>query len=142
MRLFNKSQNNFNSMIKKLSQDVVNLYTNEIQTSFEQITELERQVLVTYLFGMFDGFRQNNKIDITPGQMAINISDILVSVFKYSKSQAESFVNETIDNLQSNNPQNTSYVIIHRGLEGYYTWSNSKDKVIKDIIQIVSLLKK
>lgn len=142
MRLFNKSQNNFNSMIKKLSQDVVNLYTNETQTSFEQITELERQVLVTYLFGMFDGLRQNNKIDIIPDQMAINISDILASVFKYPKNQAESFVNEMIDNLQSNNPQNTSYVIIHRGLEGYYTWNNSKDKVIKDIMQIVSLLKK
>jgi len=145
MGLFNKTkekQNNFNEIIKKLSQDVVNLYINEVKSSFEKITELERQILATYLFGMFDGVRQNNNIDITPNQMAINISDILVSVFKYSKDQAEIFVEELIDNLQSNNPQNTSYAIIHRGLEGYYTWGNSKDKVIKDIIEIVSLLKR
>ncbi len=145
MGLFNKSkkkQISFNGMIKELSQDVLNLYTNEMEISFEEITELERQILATYLFGMFDGIRQNNSIDITPNQMAINISDILVSVFKYSKNQAESFVDEMIDSLQSNNPQNTSYAIIHRGLEGYYTWGNSKDKVIKDIIQIVKLLKR
>ncbi len=145
MKLFNKSkekQNNFNDIIKELSQDVVYLYINEIKSSFEQITELERQILATYLFGMFDGVRQNNNIDITPNQMAENVSDILVSVFKYSKSQAEVFINEMVDSLQSNNSQNTSYAIIHRGLEGYYTWGKNKDKVIKDIIQIVSLLKK
>ncbi len=143
MRLFNKSkENNFNDIIKELSQDVLNLYLNEIKSSFEQITELERQILATYLFGMFDGVRQNNNIDITPNQIAINISDILVSVFRYSKNQAESFVNEMIEDLQSNNSKNTSYAIIHRGLEGYYNWDNSKDKVIKDIIQIVNLFKK
>ncbi len=145
MKLFNKSngkQNNFNDIIMELSQDVVYLYINEIKSSFEQITELERQILATYLFGMFDGVRQNNNIDITPNQMAENVSDILVSVFKYSKSQAEVFVNEMIGDLQSNDSQNTSYTIIHRGLEGYYTWGKNKDKVIKDIIQIVNLLKK
>ncbi len=145
MRLFNRSkekQNNFNDMIQELSRDVVNLYINEVKSSFEQITELERQILATYLFGMFDGLRQKNNIDITPNQMAINISDILVTVFKYSENQAISFVDEMINNLQSNNPQNTSYAIIHRGLEGYYTWDSSKNKVIKEIIQIVSLLKR
>ncbi len=144
MKLFNKLKNkqiNFNDMIKKLAQEVVNSYTKETQLSFDQITELERQILATYLFGMFDGLRQNNNINITPNQMAINISDVLVSVFKYSQNQAESFVNEMITNLQSNNPRNTSYAIIHRGLEGYYTWNNSQDQVIKDIIEIVTLLK-
>ncbi len=144
MKLFNKSKNkqsNFNDMIKKLAQEVVNSYTKETQSSFDQITELERQILATYLFGMFDGLRQNNNINITPNQMAINISDVLVSVFKYSKNQAESFVNEMITSLQSNNPRNTSYAIIHRGLEGYYTWDSSKEQVIKDIMEIVTLLK-
>lgn len=143
MGLFNKSKgDNFNNIIKELSQDVLNLYLNEIKSSFEQITELERQILATYLFGMFDGVRQNNNLDITPNQIVINISDILVSVFRYSKKQAESFVNGVIEDLQSDNPQNTSCAIIHRGLEGYYTWGKNKDKVIKDIIQIVDLLKK
>ncbi len=143
MKLFYKSkENKFNCIIKKLSEDVLSLYLKEMDLSFEQITELERQILATYLFGMFDGVRQNNHFDITPNQIAIDISDILISVFRYSKSQAESFIDEKIEDLQSSNPQNTSYAIIHRGLEGYFIWSESREKVIQDIIQIVNLLKR
>lgn len=143
MGLFDKlksKQDNFSKMITELSHEVITLYSDKVKVPFKQTTELERQVLAIYLFGMFDGLRQDKKVQIVPEQIVSDISNVLVNIFNYSNTQAETFVNEMIINLQSNNLQNTYYAIIHRGLDGYYAWNNSKDKVIEDIIKVINLL--
>lgn len=145
MGLFDKfktRKSDFSNIITELAQEIITLYLAEVGVSLEKTSELERQVLAVYLFGMFDGLRQDKKIQIAPEQMVNDISNVLVTLFNYSQSQTETFVNEMINNLQSNDSQNTHYAIIHRGLSGYFAWNDNKDKVIEDIIQIISLLKR
>lgn len=144
MGLFGRRKSNeadFNTKIKEMAREFVDLYTKTAGVPFDKTTELEKQILATYSFGMIDGLRQNEKINITPNQVGDGIVDVLVSVFKYSAAQADSFFNSMVLDLQSGDPRNTSYAIIHRGLDGYFGWQKNKDAVVRDILQIVNLLK-
>lgn len=61
--------------------------------------------------------------------------------FQYSKEQAEQFLNNISYNLQSKDSHNTEYVIIHKGLDGYFKWKNDdKSDVINDACQNIDRL--
>ena len=146
MGLFDKFKNrgnNFETACKKMGTEFVDLYLNETNSLFENITELERQILAIYFFGMVDGLRQNLDVDSSTNEVAKTVINLFNDVFKYSEEQSEAFFDSIIGNLQSNDPQNTQYAIIHRGLNGYYAWSkNNKKDVIKDVAQIYGMLNK
>lgn len=145
MGLFNKAKkenNSFQSMGKTMGNELIELYGKEINLSFEKTTELERQVLAVYFFGMSNGLMQNLKLKNSQMEIAEMIKNNLVDVFNYSNEQAQQFLDSMISDLQSKNPQNTQYVIIHRGLEGYFAWEKGqKSNVIKDVCQIINALK-
>lgn len=70
------------------------------------------------------------------------IKNNLIDVFRYSDEQARQFLDIMIQDLQSKNANNTQYVIIHRGLDGYFAWEKGqKSLVIKDVGQIIDVLK-
>lgn len=147
MGLFDKfkkkeNSNNFNTLCEELGAQFLELYLKETNISFENISELERQVTAVYFFGMADVLRQKTALGSNANEIALIIMNTLVNVFKYSKDQAEQFFDSMIENLQSKDPNNTQYVIIHRGVDGYFAWEKGeKINVIKDVCQIVNLLK-
>lgn len=145
MGLFSKAKkenNSFQSMSKTMGNELIELYGKEINLSFEKTTELERQVLAVYFFGMSNGLMQSLKLNNSPMEIAEMIKNNLVDVFNYSNEQAQQFLDSMISDLQSKDPQNTQYVIIHRGLEGYFAWEKGqKGNVIKDVCQIINALK-
>lgn len=138
-----KTENNdFQSLGKAMGDELIGLYSKEIHMPFENTTELERQVLAVYFFGMSNGLMQHLKLKNTPMEVAEIIKNNLVDVFKYSNEQAQQFLDTMISDLQSQDPNNTQYVIIHRGLDGYFAWEKGqKSNVIKDVCQIMGVLK-
>lgn len=142
--LFFKNKDNESNFIKigeEIGQEVIKLYCQKKDVSFDNTSELERQIISIYLFGLLDGIRQNKYSDLTPVQVKKCLSHILESVLGYSLNQANDFTENMISNLQNGNPQNTIYAIIHRGLDGYFMWiKNKKDEVVNDIYSIVGLL--
>lgn len=135
------NESNFIKIGEEIGQEIINLYCQKRDISFDNTSELERQIISIYLFGLLDGIRQDKYLDLTPIQVKKCLSHILENVLSYSLDQANDFTENMISNLQSSDPQNTIYAIIHRGLEGYFVWIKSKkDKVINDIYSIVDLL--
>lgn len=146
MGLFDKFKKNENDIFKSLcletGTEFFELYLKQTNITFETVSELERQILSVYFFGMSDALRQNKAVSNSPDEIALTIINTLVSVFKYSQGQAEQFFYGMIDALQSKDPQNTQYVIIHRGVDGYFAWEKGdKINVIKDVCQIINILK-
>ena len=140
---FKGKGNDFQTACKIMGTEFLELYLNETNSLFENITELERQILAVYFFGMSDGLRQDLATNSNVNEIANIIINIMIKDFKYSKEQAEQFFDKMINNLQSNNPNNTHYAIIHNGLDGYFKWQkNNKNEVINDICKIIDILKK
>ena len=144
MGVFKKSKNNnFELICGKMANELISLYNKNKGIPFENISELERQILAVYFFGMSDGLRQDLATNSNVNEIANIIINIMIKDFKYSKEQAEQFFDKMINNLQSNNPNNTHYAIIHNGLDGYFKWQkNNKNEVINDICKIIDILKK
>lgn len=137
-----KKDNDFKTICEEMGKEFLELYLKETNTLLENISELERQVLSVYFFGMSDALRQSKTTDSNANEIALIIMNTLVNVFKYSKDQSEQFFYSMIENLQSKDSKNTHYAIIHRGVEGYFAWEKGeKISVIKDVCQIVNLLK-
>ena len=138
---FKKENNDFPAASKAMGNELIGLYSKEVNLPFENTTELERQVLAVYFFGMSNGMMQQMKLKNTPDEIAEIIKNNLVDVFGYSSEQARQFFDNMVSDLQSKDPQNTQYVIIHRGLEGYFAWEKGqKVNVIKDVSQIIGAL--
>ena len=107
------------------------------------MSELERQILAVYFFGMADGLRQANFTNESVDKITKTIINVLIKEFKYSENQARQFLDSIIYDLQSKDSNNTQYVIIHKGLDGYFKWkSGNKNDVIKNVCQIINKLNK
>ena len=88
MGLFDKfrmKENNFETACKKMGAEFVELYLNETNSLFDNISELERQVLAIYCFGMVDGLRQNSDVGSSTNEVSEIITGLFIDVFKYSK---------------------------------------------------------
>src|SRR5712691_10658292 len=83
---------------------------------FEASTELRRQLLASYCFGMlFAGGRLNK---LTPPDVHALTIAVLLDVFKYSQHQAVAFAEDLIQSSSGRgNP--TTNAVIHRGIDGY-----------------------
>lgn len=140
---FKKKENDcFKSLCLETCTEFLDLYLKETDITFEDISELERQILSVYFFGMSDALRQSKAVNNSPDEISLTIINTLVSVFRYSQEQAEQFFYGMINALQSKDSQNTQYVIIHRGVDGYFAWEKGdKITVIKDVCQIINVLK-
>ena len=146
MRLFDKfkkTNNDYELICNKMGAELVALYLQEKGIAFETMSELERQVLAVYFFGMADGLRQDISANEDADKMAKTVINVLMKEFKYSENQARQFFNSIVDDLQSKDPTNTQYVIIHKGLDGYFKWKNgNKNDVIANVCQILDILNK
>lgn len=139
---FKKVDSTFEILSKTMGEEFIRLYSKERNTSFEETTELERQILAVYFFGMSNGLIQHLKLEKSLLEITEIMKKNLVDVLRYSNEQAKDFLENMIENLQSKDPKNTQYVIIHRGLDGYFSWEKGqKENVIQDVCQIVNALK-
>lgn len=109
-----------------------------IGKKFEDTTELERQVLAAFSFGMVYAIVVEKELDTL--QIHPVSSAMLIEVFHYSEDQAEDFTQELI-NSTDEEYHPVMYSIIHRGIEGYHQYeSNQKRKLKKNILEVLEIV--
>jgi len=101
-------------------------------TAFEEATELQRQLLASFSFGMLFVTGQLNKL-ASPEFHALSIC-LLLDVFKYSEHQAVSFAEDLI--LSSSGRGNpTINAVIHRGIDGHRQWGGRLRSELKSNLE-------
>jgi Immunity protein 48 len=105
---------------------------------FESTTELQRQLLASFAFGMTFAIGQIEHL--TPPEVhALSIS-MLMDAFKYSAQQAGAFSSHLIE-CASGRSNPTIQAIIHRGIEGHRQWSSGQtaelSKNVKSVFQAI-----
>ena len=106
---------------------------------FAHSTELQRQVLATFAFGMVYHLAQLRTL--TPAEVhALSIA-MLMDVFRYSDHQAVSFTDQLISVSADATIHATMNAIIHRGIDGYELWVKDDQVALQDnIAEIFSSL--
>jgi hypothetical protein len=97
---------------------------DSIGVPFEQTTELERQVVATFAFGMV--FAAGQAQQLSPPQVHALSVCVLIDAFGYSDHQAADFANHLIAVSSDATLQPVMNAIIHRGIDGHRQWQ-SKD---------------
>ncbi len=96
---------------------------------FERTTELQRQILASFAFGMVFAVGQTNRLS-PPEVHALAIS-CLMDVFKYADHQAVAFSSDLIAHTSSNDPDDTHQAIIHRGIDGHQLWQEKQTEQLR-----------
>jgi hypothetical protein len=105
---------------------------------FESTTELQRQMLASFAFGMTFALGQTEHL--TPPEVHALSITMLMDAFKYSGHQATAFSSRLIESAEGRgNP--TIQAIIHRGIDGHLQWSSRQtaelSKNINSVFQAV-----
>jgi hypothetical protein len=91
-----------------------------IGVPFEQTSELQRQVLAAFAFGMI--FAEGNLKGLRPPEVHALVILCLTDVFKYAAHQAAPFGADLISAASTNSRNRTTNAIIHRGIDGHRQW--------------------
>ena len=127
--------------MKALRSSVANMCADLVASvgiPFESTTELQRQVLASFAFGMTFAIGQTEHL--TPPEVHALSITMLMDAFKYSAEQAGAFSSRLIESAGGRgNP--TIHAIIHRGIEGHRQWSSGEtaefSKNINSVLQDV-----
>lgn len=100
----------------------------------ESASELERQVVASFAFGMMFAVTQIEHL--TPPQVhALSIA-MLIDAFQFTEEEAAAFANHMIESAEGGgNP--TIRAIIHRGIDGHLQWTSSRMQEFKNNINSV-----
>ena len=96
-----------------------------IEVPFEETTELERQVVATFVFGMQQA--AGMIACASPAELYSATTAFLEASFRYSRAQAVAFADSLVEAASgTGNP--LSNAIVHRGIDGHLQWIR-RDKV-------------
>lgn len=138
---FRSNSSDFTEDIKRICGEILNLYLKKTENEYNGLSELERQVLAVYCFGVADGIRQNKYSRLSNMDINAGIINLYESVFGYSENQGEDLFDLIVDALQSGDPKNTHLAIVHQGLDGYFMWEDDqREDVAENIHRIVEIL--
>jgi hypothetical protein len=88
-----------------------------IAIPFENTSELQRQVLAAFSFGMVFAVGQVHRL--SPAEVHALGLCLLSDVFRYSPEQSAAFAAELISAASDRSVQPTTNAIIHRGIDGH-----------------------
>ncbi|MGG3889853.1 Imm48 family immunity protein [Metabacillus fastidiosus] len=120
--------------ITKISKELFNL----IEKKFEETTELERQVLSAFCFGMVNVIVPLKDLPFL--QTHAVTAALLINVFKYSEDQTEDFVQELL-NSTDEDYHPVIFSIICRGTDGYNQYVNEQiDDLKENILEVLKIV--
>lgn len=141
MPLEKENKMEFVQAMQEMGNEIVRRYTEKKADTVQGLSELEKQVLFVYLFGMANGVIQEKFANISPVEVETGMIAVMMTVFGVTFLDAQAFVASILKDVQSRNPENTVYAIVHQGLEGYFAWEKEqKEEVITDIERILEIL--
>jgi hypothetical protein len=96
---------------------------------FERTTELQRQVLAAFAFGMtFAAARAAGRTQPEVHALALGS---LVEVFGYSPAQSAAFCQLLIDASANPSEHDTMNALIHRGIDGHLQWAQGRSDELR-----------
>ena len=104
-----------------------------LEMRFEDTTELQRQLLAAFSFGMLTKMSQVKKLPIE--QAYQNSRSMLIDVFHYGEDQAFEFTSFLIDVASERSVHSTIHVVINRGMLGYVQLMENKNLELKNNIE-------
>ena len=124
--------------LRRQSAEMADELFSVVGIPFEETTELQRQLLGAFGFGMLFAVGQLNKL--TPPEVHALSVCLLMDVFKYSDHQATAFAEGLIESSRGRgNP--TINAVIHRGIDGHWQWKEGLTSDLKrnleDIFRVV-----
>jgi hypothetical protein len=124
--------------LRGLSAEMAQELFSVVGIPFEKTTELQRQLLAAFSFGMLFALGRLNKL--TPLEIHTLSICLLMDAFKYSDRQATAFAEDLIESASSRgNP--TTNAVIHRGIDGHRQWEKGLTPDLKrnleDIFRVV-----
>lgn len=96
---------------------------------FAQTSELQRQILACFVFGMI--FAEGQIRRLSPPDVHALVVCSLIKTFKYSAEQAGAFSTDLIQHSLSKDPNNTHKAIMHRGIDGHRQWQTGQSAQLK-----------
>lgn len=91
---------------------------------FEQTSELQRQLLATFAFGLICAVGQLNRL--SPPEVHALVISCLMDVFRYADHQAVAFAEDLITAASDSEYHRTKNAIMHRGIDGHRQWQKGK----------------
>jgi len=105
---------------------------------FETTSELQRQVIASFVFGMT--YCEGQSESLSPPETHALVLTVLLDVFKYSDHQATAFAKELIDSSGADG-NSTINAIIHRGIDGHAQWKKGHYPELKaNLAEVLKLL--
>jgi hypothetical protein len=95
---------------------------------FSKTSELQRQLLACFSFGMI--YAEGQTLKLTPPEVHSLVICCLIDTFKYSDAQAAAFSEHLIQCASNSKLNATMTAIIHRGIDGHYQHLN------KNLVQL------
>ncbi len=127
-----------------MKDSIVNEVMEMVDTFLSLVTidledELDRQLAAAYIFGMLNGTAQ--KESLTPEDVQVLMVCIGIDKLAYSEEVAYQMTQFVIDATDEEfHP--TVNAIIHRGLEGYFLYSDQEfDALSEDFNEVVQVVK-
>ena len=105
--------------LRRQSVEMADDLLSVLEIPFEETTELQRQLLASFSFGMLFVIGQINKL--TGSEIHALTICLLLDVFKYSDHQAVRFADDLIE-AGSGRGNPTTNAVIHRGIDGHRQW--------------------
>lgn len=140
---FESNSSDFTEDIKNICGEILNLYLKKTGNDYRALSELERQVLAVYGFGVADGIRQNKYGRLSNKDINAGIINLYGSFFGYSENQSAELFDTIVDAIQDGDPKNTHMAIVHQGLEGYFMWEeDQREDVVENIHRIIEILQR
>lgn len=113
--------------------DMVHSLFSVVGIELEQASELQRQLLAAFAFGMVYAEGKLNKL--SPVQVHGLTIQILIDVFNYSADQAGTFSSLLIDAASDKSVQSVINAVIRRGIKGHYQWEQKQSSQLKANIE-------
>jgi hypothetical protein len=90
---------------------------------FEKTSELQRQLLASFAFGMTFAIAQIERL--TPPEVHALAITMLMDSFKYTENQSAAFAQQLIE-CGSGGGNSTINAVIHRGIDGHRQYQSAK----------------
>jgi hypothetical protein len=104
------------SLREMLAKDTQSLFA-AIGVPFDRSTELQRQLLAAYGFGIV--YAEGRTNNLSPSDIHALSITALMDTFKYSPEQATAFTQHLISAASDRNVHPTINAIVHQGIDGH-----------------------
>ena len=143
--LLGKKKNNgaklFTQEMAAATQSLLDQYLQKQGLTFEQLEDLDRQVLMVYLFGLVAAVNVEEQRGCNPQEMGDAEINMIQTTFHQNKRMAMICAHDIVEQTKTRDEANPIYGIVLRGQQIFPTWQNGLTaRVVQDMEAVVQMM--